>query len=87
MRSFRNAGRLIGVLLVGLAFALSGEARAGAVAGSGRWISGDFHSYTLLNDGNYTTAEVVRQGFERYGLDWMANEDGDRQIESCYTTG
>ena len=63
---------MVGVLLVGLAFALAGEAGA---AGSSRWMCGDFHSHTLLTDGNYTLQEVVRQGFERYGLDWMANSE------------
>ena len=72
MRLPERAGVLVGVILLGVAFAVGGDAKA---AGSGRWMCGDFHSHTWLTDGNYTLEEVVRQGFERYGLDWMANSE------------
>jgi hypothetical protein len=72
MRSPKSVGFLAGVVLLSLVFAFSVE--AGALAEC-RWQCGDFHSHTWLTDGNYTLEEVVRQGFERYGLDWMANSE------------
>lgn len=63
---------LLGVVLLSLALAVNAEAGSGA---SGRWMCGDFHSHTWLTDGNYTVQEVFRQGFERYGLDWMVNSE------------
>ena len=66
------AGRLLGLLLAASAATLVSEALAN---GSGRWLCGDFHSHTVLTDGNYTIYEVARQGLERYGLDWMANSE------------
>lgn len=63
---------MLGIFLVAMVSALTGESGA---TESGRWMCGDFHTHTLLTDGNYTLEEVVRQGFERFGLDWVANSE------------
>lgn len=39
------------------------------------YVTGDFHTHTYLTDGNKSEAEVVKNAFEKYGLDWMANSE------------
>jgi len=41
---------------------------------AGAWLAGDFHTHSLLTDGEREAGEVFAQGFG-FGLDWMVNSE------------
>ncbi|HEX2946103.1 MAG TPA: hypothetical protein VHT96_09115 [Clostridia bacterium] len=63
------------VVLVSLATGTATFAVNAAQPTSGKYVAGDFHTHTYLTDGNKTEAEVVKNAFEKFGLDWMANSE------------
>jgi hypothetical protein len=61
-------------LLVAAASAATLAALA-APAAAGRWVSGDVHNHTYLSDGSSAFADVARNAFSVYGLDYLGNCD------------
>ncbi|WP_053373141.1 S-layer homology domain-containing protein [Paenibacillus sp. FJAT-27812] len=47
-----------------------------AAPSSGKWMAGDYHVHTYVsNDAQQSLQTVLDQGFETYGMDWLALSD------------
>jgi hypothetical protein len=63
------------VMVVLVVLAMASAASAASKRSVGRWVAGDIHTHTWLTDGKNTQGEVIRNAFENYGLDYMANSE------------
>ncbi|MGE5630787.1 MAG: hypothetical protein ACM3TR_06770 [Caulobacteraceae bacterium] len=63
------------VLLLSMVAGTGTWAENTAKSPAGRYVAGDFHTHTYLTDGNKTEADVVKNAFVDFGLDWMANSE------------
>lgn len=74
----KNIKKLASITLT-LAIIMCGFVGSNAATNSktftGKYVAGDFHTHTYLTDGNKTQADVVKNAFENFDLDWMANSE------------
>lgn len=41
----------------------------------GKWLAGDFHHHSHMQDGSHSQAEIARRALGPYGLDWLVNSE------------
>lgn len=76
MYDMRTRSKLVNrIMLLTLVTAIVVLAAASSASAAGRWLAGDIHTHTWLSDGKNTQAEVVRNAFSVYGLDYFANSE------------
>ena len=68
---------LIAALLVAtsLVMGLTQGKAAPKAAPVGQWVAGDHHNHTWLSDGEETMADLAKNAFTKYGLDWLGTAD------------